>query len=135
MSRYARQVLLPEVGQSGQDRLAKAKVLVIGAGGLAAPALPLLAGAGVGRLTIVDGDDVALSNLHRQTLFTEADCGSSKAQVAASRCAAINSDIRVNALPKSLTPATAPDLVAGSDLVMDCADSHAVSYLLSDICL
>ncbi|MEM9580752.1 MAG: ThiF family adenylyltransferase, partial [Pseudomonadota bacterium] len=113
----------------------KAKVLVIGAGGLAAPALPLLAGAGIGRLTIVDGDDVALSNLHRQTLFTESDCGSSKAQVAAARCAAINSDIRVNALPKSLTPATAPDLVAGSDLVMDCADSHAVSYLLSDICL
>ncbi|MEM6905525.1 MAG: ThiF family adenylyltransferase, partial [Pseudomonadota bacterium] len=75
MTRYARQTLLPEVGEDGQARLAAARVLVVGAGGLAAPALPLLAGAGMGQITIVDGDRVALSNLHRQTLFTQADCG------------------------------------------------------------
>ncbi|SMR70850.1 Molybdopterin or thiamine biosynthesis adenylyltransferase [Aliiroseovarius halocynthiae] len=135
MSRYARQIILPEVGADRQTRLAQARVLVIGAGGLAAPCLPLLAGAGIGHLTIVDGDTVALSNLHRQTLFTEADCGLPKAQAAASRCRAINSVITIEALDCKLTPANAPDLVTHSDLVVDCADNYAVSYLLSDICI
>ena len=134
MTRYARQTLLPEVGPDGQDRLAQARVLVVGAGGLAAPALPLLAGAGVGRLTIVDGDTVDLSNLHRQTLFTEADCGHPKARVAADRCRAINSTLSVAAEIQTLTPASAPDLVRTADLVLDCADSYAVSYTLSDLC-
>lgn len=135
MSRYARQMILPEVGPQGQAALAAAHVLIIGAGGLAAPALPLLAGAGVGHITLVDGDHVALSNLHRQTLFTEADQGAAKAEVAAARCRALNHEITVTALVQKLTPATAPDLVAQADLVLDCADSFAVSYTLSDVCL
>ncbi len=135
MSRYARQTALPEVGERGQQRLAAARVLVVGAGGLGAPVLPLLAGAGVGRITVVDGDVVSLSNLHRQTLFTEADCDRLKAEVAAERCRAINPEIDVDAVPHRLTPATAPGLVSGADLVLDCADSYAVSYLLSDLCL
>ncbi|MCG7492359.1 HesA/MoeB/ThiF family protein [Thalassobius sp. Cn5-15] len=135
MTRYARQTLLPEVGLEGQTRLKKATALIIGAGGLAAPALPLLAGAGIGRLIIVDGDTVALSNLHRQTLFTEADCDHPKAKVAAARCRAINSDSVVEARVEALTPATAPALVGDADIVLDCADSYAVSYLLSDLCL
>ncbi len=135
MSRYARQTILPEVGESGQRRLAGARVLVVGAGGLGAPVLPLLSGAGVGRITIVDGDVVSLSNLHRQTLFTEADCDRPKAHVAADRCRAINPEITVEAVPERLTPATAPELVHGADLVLDCADSYAVSYMLSDQCL
>ncbi|MDD9731246.1 HesA/MoeB/ThiF family protein [Mameliella sp. AT18] len=135
MSRYARQTILPEVGDVGQRRFGAARVLVIGAGGLGAPVLPLLAGAGVGRITIVDGDVVSLSNLHRQTLFTEADCDRPKAQVAAERCRAINPGITVEALPQRLTPANAPALVGEADLVLDCADSYAVSYLLSDLCL
>ncbi|MFV0514692.1 MAG: ThiF family adenylyltransferase [Jhaorihella sp.] len=135
MSRYARQTILPEIGEKGQHRLAEARVLVVGAGGLAAPALPILAGAGVGHLTIVDGDTVALSNLHRQTLFTEADSGQPKAVVAAERCRAINGHITVKALVNSITPASAADLIRQFDVVLDCADSYAVSYLLSDLCL
>ncbi|SDI24063.1 HesA/MoeB/ThiF family protein [Alloyangia pacifica] len=135
MNRYARQTALPEVGERGQRRLAAARVLVVGAGGLGAPVLPLLAGAGVGRITIVDGDVVSLSNLHRQTLFTQADCDQPKAQVAAERCRAINPGIDVDAVPDRLTPATAPGPVSSADLVLDCADSYAVSYMLSDLCL
>lgn len=135
MNRYARQMQLPELGQSGQDRLAAARVLVVGCGGLAAPLLPLLAGAGVGHLTLVDDDRVAHSNLHRQTLFTEGDCGQPKAEIAAARCHALNSEITVETRLQILTPANAPGLVAAADLVLDCADSYAVSYTLSDVCL
>ncbi len=134
MSRYARQMILPEVGEAGQAKLTAAKVLVVGAGGLAAPVLPLLAGAGVGRITIIDGDTVSLSNLHRQTLFSETDCGHLKAQVAAQRLSAQNTGITVKALAEPLTPANAPALIEANDLILDCADSYAVSYLLSDLC-
>ena len=135
MSRYARQMILPQVGAEGQDRLARAGVLVVGAGGLAAPILPLLAGAGVGHLTILDPDTVDLSNLHRQTLFTEADCGRPKAEIAAVRCRALNCEITIEAQKQGLTPANAVDLATGADLVLDCADSYAASYTLSDACL
>ncbi|MDX8355511.1 HesA/MoeB/ThiF family protein [Cognatiyoonia sp. IB215182] len=135
MTRYARQMILPGIGAAGQRRLGDAHVLVVGAGGLAAPLLPLLAGAGVGRIALIDGDRVSLSNLHRQTLFTEADCGQPKVQVAARRCIEINCDIVVEAIAQKLTPANAFALVAQADLVLDCADSYAVSYVLSDLCL
>ncbi|WP_299949750.1 HesA/MoeB/ThiF family protein [uncultured Ruegeria sp.] len=135
MNRYIRQMILPEFGADGQTRLARARVLVVGAGGLAAPALPLLAGAGIGHLTIVDGDTVSLTNLHRQTLFSETDCGQSKARIAADRCRAINSEISIESQEHGLTPANAPDLLTQADLVLDCADSFAMSYLLSDLCL
>ncbi len=135
MTRYARQMQLPEIGATGQAALDQAHVLVIGAGGLAAPALPLLAGAGIGHLTIVDGDTVDLSNLHRQTLYTEADVGRPKALTAALRCGALNSSCTIEALQTRLTPANAPELVRNADIILDCADSYAVSYTLSDICL
>lgn len=134
MTRYARQSILPEVGAEGQSRLAKARVLVVGAGGLAAPVLPLLAGAGVGHVTIVDGDTVDLSNLHRQTLFTEADCGQPKATIAAQRCIALNSEIEVVGLKQSMNPLNATALVDDHGIVLDCADSYAASYILSDTC-
>lgn len=135
MSRYARQIVLPEFRQSGQDRLAAAHLLVVGAGGLAAPVLSYLVGAGVGRITLMDGDTVALSNLHRQTLFRSTDIGAPKAVMAARHMAALNPDCEVMALPVPLDPANAPDLVAAADLVLDCTDSFAVSYILSDTCL
>ncbi|MEX0348381.1 MAG: ThiF family adenylyltransferase [Paracoccaceae bacterium] len=134
MSRYARQMQLPEIGAAGQSRLSAARVLVVGAGGLAAPLLPLLAGAGVGHLTIVDPDKVDLSNLHRQTLFTEADRGELKAERAIARVKAINSEISVIGIPEALTPANAAALVQSADIVLDCADSYAASYVLSDTC-
>ncbi|MTH99946.1 ThiF family adenylyltransferase [Roseibium sp. RKSG952] len=135
MTRYSRQMILPEVGDDGQKRLSRSRVLVIGAGGLAAPALPLLAGAGVGHLTVMDGDVVEQSNLHRQTLFTEKDCGRSKAEVAAQRCRELNREIEISDLNQSLTSENVANLVSKHDLVLDCADSYAASYTLSDSCL
>jgi molybdopterin/thiamine biosynthesis adenylyltransferase len=135
MTRYARQMILPEVGAEGQVRLSAARVLVVGAGGLAAPVLPLLAGAGVGQLTILDRDQVNLSNLHRQTLFTEADCGRSKAEVAAARCRNLNVEVAVFADKQALTSKNVSGFVEQADVVLDCADSYAASFILSDTCL
>lgn len=135
MSRYARQIALPEFGQASQERLADARVLIVGAGGLAAPVLQYLVGAGVGRITLMDGDRVSLSNLHRQTLFRMEDIDQPKAAVAAGHMAALNPDCAITALTSPLDPANAPDHVAAADLVLDCADSFAASYVLSDSCL
>jgi molybdopterin/thiamine biosynthesis adenylyltransferase len=134
VNRYQRQIILPEVGPGGQARLAAARVLVVGAGGLAAAALPLLAAAGVGRITIVDGDRVEVTNLHRQTLFTESDQGRPKADAAADRCRALNRLVTVVPWRRTLTPENVTKLVEREDIVLDCADSHAVSFMLSDAC-
>ncbi|WP_424987398.1 ThiF family adenylyltransferase [Microbulbifer sp. S227A] len=134
MNRYARQICLPEMGEAGQTAIAAAHVTVVGVGGLGAPALQYLVGAGVGRLTLVDGDTVAMSNLHRQTLFRESDIGKPKATAAADTLRALNGDCRIETLIAPLDPANAPDLVRRSTLVLDCADSFAASYVLSDSC-
>lgn len=135
MNRYARQEILPEVGVVGQARLSAARVLVVGAGGLAATVLPGLAAAGIGRITVVDGDRVEQSNLHRQTLFTEADIGRPKADAAIERCRALNRDATLVPWRRPLTPENVNDLVQATDIVVDCADSYAVSYTLSDACM
>jgi molybdopterin/thiamine biosynthesis adenylyltransferase/rhodanese-related sulfurtransferase len=132
--RYARQTVLPEVGADGQARLAAASVLVIGAGGLGCPVLQYLAGAGVGRLTIVDHDTIEETNLHRQPLYAMADIGRSKAETAATALKRFNPAIEATAVVARLTPQNAAALVGGADLVIDAADSFAVSYILSDAC-
>ncbi|MGR3197704.1 MAG: HesA/MoeB/ThiF family protein, partial [Paracoccus sp. (in: a-proteobacteria)] len=134
MSRYARQLVLPEIGPDGLDRLAQAHVLVVGAGGLGVPVLQYLAGAGLGRITLVDGDTVAEHNLHRQPLYRMDQIGQPKAQAAAAALAALNPDVTVTPDCAMLDPANAPAWVAAADIVLDCADTFAASLTLSDVC-
>lgn len=135
MSRYARQMILPEVGPEGQARLCRARVAVVGAGGLGCPVLQYLAGAGVGRITLMDPDVVEESNLHRQPLYRMADLGRPKALAARDHLRAAHPGLRLDAQIRALDPANAGGLVAAADLVIDAADSFAVSYTLSDACL
>ena len=133
MTRYARQTVV--LGPGAQQRLTDARVLVIGAGGLAAPVLQYLGGAGVGHLRVADADVVSRSNLHRQTLFGEADTGQAKTDVAARRLADLNSDVRIEGVAARVDPANIAALCDNVDLVLDCADSFAVSYMASDHCI
>jgi molybdopterin/thiamine biosynthesis adenylyltransferase len=133
--RYARQIVLPEVGLAGQEKLATAAVLVVGAGGLGCPVLQYLAGAGVSRITIVDHDRVEETNLHRQPLYAMADIGALKAEAAAANLRRFNPEIALDAVAERLTPQNVGPLVAGADVIVDAADSFAVSYMLSDACL
>lgn len=132
MTRYARQI--PVIGDVAQAQLSAALVLIVGAGGLATPVLQYLAGAGVGAIRLVDPDVVELSNLHRQTLFRMSDLGQPKVRVAAAHLAGLNPDCWVDPIRKALDPANVANLCEGVTLVLDCADSFAVSYTLSDHC-
>lgn len=134
MNRYIRQSCLPEVGDEGQARLAAARVLVAGAGGLGSALLPLLAGAGVGQITLYDPDSVEAHNLHRQTLYRMSDLGRPKAEAAARHLRALNPDCRVTPSASRLNPDTAQPAISNADLVIDAADNFAVSYALSDLC-
>ena len=135
MSRYLRQTVLPQIGADGQERIATAHVLVVGAGGLGVPVLQYLAGAGIGAITLIDPDRVEESNLHRQPAYRMKDIGRPKVRASAQAVARLNPDVEMLALPDRLTPANAPDLIRRADLVLDCADSYAASYTLSDACL
>jgi len=132
--RFSRQVVLPEVGAAGQERLCRAHVLVAGAGGLGCPALLYLAAAGIGSMTIVDDDRVEVSNLNRQVLFTPGDAGAPKAEVAAARIAAFAPECRLRPVVRRLDRDLAAELVDGHDLVVDGTDSFAATYALSDAC-
>lgn len=135
VERYARHLVLKEVGGPGQQRLKAASVLIVGAGGVGAPAALYLAAAGVGRIALVDGDAVALSNLQRQILYAEADIGRAKTEAARERLAALNADVVVEAFSARLTPDNAVDLVRGRDLVMDGTDSFAARAAVNRACV
>lgn len=132
---YSRQMALKEVGPQGQARLRASRVLVVGAGGLAVPVLSYLAGAGVGRIGIVDGDRLEPSNLHRQTLYALADSGRPKAELAAQRLRALNPDVDLEVHPVRLDAANGPALIEACDLVIDCTDNFSTKFLLNDLCV
>ena len=132
LDRYARHIVLPQVGGAGQQRLKAAKVAVVGAGGIGAAVIPALAGAGVGQLTIIDGDTVDLSNLQRQPLYTSADVGAGKADLAAAFVAARNPFVAVNAVAERIDRANAKTLLANHDLIIDGTDNFATRLLVSD---
>lgn len=132
--RYDRQMILPQIGVDGQDRLNAAHILMVGAGGLGVPALQYLVGAGVGQITLIDPDDVEEHNLHRQPIYG-GHVGQPKVMAAAQFCRTLNAGVQINPIHDWLTPANAPELVAQADLILDCADSFATSYTLSDCCL
>ena len=134
LERYARHIVLREVGGPGQAALKRARVLVIGAGGLGAPALMYLAAAGVGTLGVIDDDVVSLSNLQRQIIHATGDIGVPKVESAAAEVTRLNPHVRVEAHRARLTAANALDIVAAYDIVADGADNFATRYLVSDAC-
>ena len=133
--RYKRHLLLPEVGGQGQQALLAASVLVVGAGALGCPVLAALAGAGVGRLGVCDGDRVEASNLHRQTVYRTADIGAPKAAVAAKRLADLNPDTDWSVHDAFLTDENADGTLAGYDLVVEGLDRYAPRYTVNAACL
>ncbi|MEM7442760.1 MAG: molybdopterin-synthase adenylyltransferase MoeB [Pseudomonadota bacterium] len=134
IDRYARHLILPEIGGPGQAKLLQSSALVVGAGGLGAPLLMYLAAAGFGRLGIVDDDVVDLSNLQRQVIHDTSGLGTPKVTSAANRVAVLNPDIAVEEIGARLTVSNAADLVASFDLVIDGSDNFATRYLLNDAC-
>ncbi len=135
MQRYQRQMMLPEIGEAGQQKLLDARVLVAGAGGLGATLLPQLVGAGVGHIRLYDDDVVALHNLHRQTLFTEQDIDQPKVLRAQLALQQRNPQVQIEAVQQSLSASNVQQPLAGCDLVIDAADNFAVTYQLSDACM
>lgn len=131
-TRYARQILLPEVGGTGQSQLLDTKILVAGAGGLGSPLLLYLAAAGIGKLTIADDDTVALSNLQRQVLYDGQSVGQPKANKAAERLRAINPDVSFTILEDRITSANVDEHLAGHDVIIDCCDNFNARFTLSD---
>lgn len=132
LDRYHRQLIIPAVGETGQEQLKQARVVVTGAGGLGSPVLMYLAAAGVGTIGIIDSDTVSISNLQRQVLYITGDIGRVKADVAAERISLLNPLIKVISFPVRLTVENAPVLLTGYDIAVDCSDNFATRYLLSD---
>ncbi len=135
VQRYARHLVLREIGGPGQQKLKAAKVLIVGAGGLGAPAALYLAAAGVGQIGLVDPDTVALSNLQRQVLYASADVGRPKTEAAAEHLAALNSHIKAVPIAAAFTARNADDLVEAYDLILDGTDDFATRFAVNHACL
>jgi molybdopterin/thiamine biosynthesis adenylyltransferase len=135
LTRYSRHILLPDVGRAGQERLRAANVAVVGLGGLGCPAAQYLALAGVGRLSLVDGDNVELSNLQRQTLHTVADLGRPKVESAADKLRAADPGVRLALQALRLESGNCLELLKGHDLVIEGTDNFSSKFLVNDACL
>jgi len=134
LERYSRHILLPEVGGAGQQKLKRARVLVLGAGGLGTPVLQYLAAAGVGTLGIVDDDTVSLSNLQRQVIHSTESVGQPKVESAAESIVRLNPNVGVERLPIRMNGQNALELISRYDLVVDGSDNFAARYMLADAC-
>jgi len=134
-SRYQRQMLLPQVGQAGQERLAGSRVALVGLGGLGCPASLYLAGAGVGQLDLIDHDRVALSNLHRQINYRVNHLGLDKAGASQRQLYGLNPDIAVRPSAERLTPANIDRLLGTASVILDCTDNAETRYLINDYAL
>ena len=132
LDRYARHIILKEIGGAGQQRLLESHVALVGAGGIGAPAIQYLAAAGVGRLTLIDDDVVALSNLQRQVLFATDDIGQPKVEAAEVAVALLNPEVRVAPRQLRLTPDNATELLADADVVVDGSDNFATRLAVAD---
>lgn len=132
---YSRQILLNEIGSEGQSKLSSAKVLVIGAGGLGCPVLQYLVSAGVGKIGIVDGDVVDVTNLHRQILYTVDNIGMSKALVAARELRRLNPFIEIQAFPNNIYTKNAFELINNYDIIVDCTDNYSARFIINDACV
>ena len=133
--RYSRHILLDELGPDAQQRFAASHALIVGLGGLGAPAAQFLAAAGVGRLTLCDPDRVDLTNLQRQILYSGADIGARKVDAGRARLAAINPDVGVAVLPERVGPGELARLVADADVVLDCTDNFATRHAINRACV
>lgn len=132
--RYSRQVMLREIGETGQQLITGSSVLIVGLGGLGAPVASYLTGAGVGRIGLADNDVVGLSNLHRQLLYTENQVGMPKVEAARHRLGAISSATAFDLWPEGIDETNAREIIAGYDLVVDCCDNYSTRFLLDDVC-
>ena len=132
LQRYARHIVLREVGGTGQRKLKAARIALVGAGAIGSAALPALAGAGIGRVTIIDDDVVELSNLHRQLIFREDQVGQPKAETAAAFARSLNSQVQVHAVAKRLDGGNARDLLGGHDLVLDGSDNFVTRLAVNE---
>jgi adenylyltransferase/sulfurtransferase len=133
--RYDRQIKLNEVGISGQEKLRNASVLIVGVGGLGCPAAQYLAGAGIGKIGLMDHDKVTITNLHRQILYTESDLEKSKALVAKEKLQGLNSEIELIAIEEALTIENAENYFRQYDLILDGTDNFETKYLINDACI
>lgn len=132
--RYERQIILPEIGEEGQEKLRKSKVLIVGVGGLGSPISLYLTGAGVGTIGLVDDDVVSITNLQRQILYTEKELGLNKAICAQQHLSSLNSELTITSYPFRFSPENANELVSQYDIVVDGSDNFSTRYLINDTC-
>ena len=135
LDRYARHIVLRDIGGAGQSKLLSSHVLLIGAGGIGCPALQYLAAAGVGTISVVDDDIVSLSNLQRQILYTEVDIGTAKVDAAGAAVARLNPDVTFRGLKQRIDRSTSADILKGVDVVIDGCDNFATRLIVNDLCL
>ena len=133
--RYRKHLIFDAIGEKGQKRLLSSKALIIGVGGLGSPAALYLASCGVGTIGLLDSDDLELSNLHRQVLYSTADTGKSKALLAGKRLKDLNPDVDIRSHKARLTGDNARDLIKDYDVILDCSDNFETKYLINDSCV